>query len=942
MQGGGATEARARRYDVFVSYARVDKAFVQALTRDLEGRGKNVYVDLDDIPPGADWHRQILRGIEASKVVVFVLSPESVESEVCAQELGHALGAGKRIVPVVRRTVDPHGLPAHLTTPNWIWLREEDDASAGHDALVAAVELDEAWLDAHARLTVRAREWEEAKRDRSFLLRGSDLDAAEQWLARQGGHRESATPVQVQYILDSRQAASRRRRATFGGVLAALAIAVALAVVALVQRSEAVRQSQTAQSRELAAAANAQLDADPELSMLLAAAGARVAPTSQATAALRTALSASHLDTRTAMRVGPLGPPALSPDGRYLLQGGRDGAGRVFDLRDGSFVALLRPRGLPTPQAGYYDGGPDFGAAFHPDGRHVATVSSDATARVWDWRARKVVATLPGAGKVRLAFSPDGRTLAAGVTLWDWRRDRRVRLSGLGDGAFHSLVTFDASGRYLAAAAVFGRARVWKVSTRRVISKLPLPQDDDSTTSIAFAPDSRRLLLGTGDGVVRVFDWRRRRMLAQLRPGGSFAEARFAGDATVLAGTTDGKIRVWDWASGDLGSELRGHRGPVAGLALGPDGKVVSTGSDRTIRRWALPARGRTLPTRARPLVGSVDIAARGHVAVAGGPAYPSAFGDPRRVAEVYDTRSGARLATLAERPVGVGDFEPWLRVELSPDGRVVAGASDSGMVHVWDWRARREVAVLPHGPRFVGEAAFSPDGRLLATTTTDRGVYIWSWRAVPRRRLVRRVATASKPADLPDFPGRVDFAPRGDVIVVAEGNLVRVLDWRRSSVLARFSLPAGAGDASFDPTGDLVAVAGDDGVVRVLDWRSGRTLADLRGGGAVKTASFSPDGRLLLAGDVDRATVWDWRLEQRILDLPAPPHTRSPQDSAIGEARFSADAKQIVTAGKDNRAHLYACPACARLGELLEQVRRRATRSLTAEERRRYLHEGG
>ncbi len=925
---------QAGRYDAFISYARADGAFVETLTRALEARGKNVYVDLDDIPPGAAWHRHVLRGIEASKVVVAVLSPESVVSEVCAQELAHALATGKRIVPVVRRTVQPRELPAHLTAPNWIWLRDEDDAQAGEQALVAALELDEEWVDAHTRLTVRAREWDDAARDRSFLLRGSDLEAAEQWLARQGEHAESATAIQVQYILDSRQAASRRRRGTFGAVLAALAIAVTLAVLALVARQEAVRQSQTAQSRELAAAANSQLDADPELSVLLAAEGARIAPTSQATAALRTALSASHLDAQARMAVVPVGPPALSPDGRYVLQGGLDGAGRVFDLGNGSVAALLRPRGLPKAQAEYYDGGPDFGAAFASDGRHVATVSFDGVARVWDWRARRVVATRPEVGKVRLAFSPDGRTLAAGATLWDWRRDRARTIGG---DAFHSLVAFAPDGRSVVAVAVFGGAAVSDVRTGRTLARLPAPENDDATQSIAFSADGRRIVRGTSDGVAEVWDWRRARRLARLRPGGAFAETRFARDAkTVLVGTTDGKIFVWDWEAGNVSSELRGHRGPVAGLALARDGRLISTGTDRTIRRWRLPSRGVTVPAPARRFVTSADIGRDGRTGVAGGPTYPAGFGDPRRIVEIFDEQGGRRLAGPAEAPVGSGDHDPWLRVELSPDGRFVAGASDSGLVHVWDWRARREVALLRHGARFVGEAAFSPDGALVATTTTDRGVYVWSWR---ERRVLRRLKAAP---DQPTFPGHVDFAPDGDAIVVTEGSLVRVQDWRRGRVLARLTLPAGAADASFDPSGRLVAVAGDDGVARVIDWRSGRTLAELRGGGAVTTATFSSDGGLLLTGDLDAATVWDWRLEQRILDLAAPPHKPLPTDAGIGDARFSADAKRIVTAGTDNRAHLYDCEVCVPLDELLDQARRRATRELSAEERRRYLHEDG
>jgi WD40 repeat protein len=169
----------------------------------------------------------------------------------------------------------------------------------------------------------------------------------------------------------------------------------------------------------------------------------------------------------------------------------------------------------------------------------------------------------------------------------------------------------------------------------------------------------------------------------------------------------------------------------------------------------------------------------------------------------------------------------------------------------------------------------------------------------------------------------------------------VRIQDRRRKKVLARLTLPAGASDASFDRTGALVAVAGDDGVARVFDWRRGRLLAALLGEEAVTAASFSPDGRLLLTGDLKAATVWDWRLEQRILRLSEPPHPRTTEVSPFGDARFSPDAKQIVTARTDRRAHLFLCEACAPLDELLRLARQRAMRELSAEERRRYLHEG-
>jgi hypothetical protein len=87
--------------DVFLSYAREDAAFARWLCSHLIGQGREVWVDLEDIPPSAEWLDEIRRGIEGAASVVFVLSPDSATSEVCKQELAFADEGNKRIVPIV-------------------------------------------------------------------------------------------------------------------------------------------------------------------------------------------------------------------------------------------------------------------------------------------------------------------------------------------------------------------------------------------------------------------------------------------------------------------------------------------------------------------------------------------------------------------------------------------------------------------------------------------------------------------------------------------------------------------------------------------------------------------------------------------------------------------------------------------------------------------------
>jgi hypothetical protein len=148
-----------------------------------------------------------------------------------------------------------------------------------------------------------ASEWRSRAEDRSFLLSGSDLREAERWLAQHDGKKDPApTALQSQYFLASRRAAARRQRILLAAVVIGLAVTSVLAVLALLQRNEAVAQAKTARSRALAASAVAQLPADPELS---------ADPTNVTALRANTALGLPTAST-TPPRAGPRRAPRLS------------------------------------------------------------------------------------------------------------------------------------------------------------------------------------------------------------------------------------------------------------------------------------------------------------------------------------------------------------------------------------------------------------------------------------------------------------------------------------------------------------------------------------------------------------------------------------------------------------------------------------------------------
>ena len=112
--------------NVFISYSRKDKAFARKLTEVLEQSRLETWIDWEDIPPTADWMEQIHKGIESADGFLFLLSPDSIVSKVCREEIDHAVQNGKRLIPVIVRDVNPNEVHPALAKVNWIYCREQD------------------------------------------------------------------------------------------------------------------------------------------------------------------------------------------------------------------------------------------------------------------------------------------------------------------------------------------------------------------------------------------------------------------------------------------------------------------------------------------------------------------------------------------------------------------------------------------------------------------------------------------------------------------------------------------------------------------------------------------------------------------------------------------------------------------------------------------------
>ena len=241
---------------IFLSYSRDDTDFVQQLHEVLKTRGRETWVDWEGIPPSDEWMARIGAAIDEAEAFVFVISPASLASEICGQELDYAIAGHKRIIPVVCR--EPEGpVRDELARLNWIFARPSDPLKDASETLLQAVDTDLDWVKAHTRLHVRAREWDRLGREASYTLRGKDLTEFEEWATKAPDKEPNPTALQSEYLLASRRTVSRRQRITWTAVTGGLCVTMVLGTFAWLQSQERARQAEIAGARQLLSKAEA-------------------------------------------------------------------------------------------------------------------------------------------------------------------------------------------------------------------------------------------------------------------------------------------------------------------------------------------------------------------------------------------------------------------------------------------------------------------------------------------------------------------------------------------------------------------------------------------------------------------------------------------------------------------------------------------------------------
>ena len=781
------------------------------------------------------------------------------------------------------------------------WLREDDQGR-----------------ELREHLTNAAKQWEAAERDPSELYRGARLTTTLDWSATR---RHELNDVELAFLAKSRSYAereadrqrrtNRRLRVLLAGLSLVLVCAVVAGVVAFSQRSRAEERGRLATARELATASQANLEVDPERSLLLALAAARTTQQDgdvipEATSALHSAVSAD----RTLLRFN--GSISSSPDGRIIINLRRvDGGSELIMLDAGT---LRRLATLHSP--------PLIDAQFSPDSRRLMVATEMGTLLFWDTRTWKRLPPINLNRHVSLggaAWSPDLRTVAlAGddgiVSLVDTRSGRETRRLKR-DGAGYLYVAFSRDGKRVAATMNFGgfTVPIWDVRSGRQVAHLAV---DGPSFGIAFSPDGSRIATTGNNGSADVWDANTgRHMLALVGHTGFVWYVAYDADGQRIATAgNDGTARIWDANDGQQMMVLHGHAGDVYGVHFSPTGRWLQTyGADQTGRIWDIsPGGGHELltldgsegfetvqfsPDGSRLLAAQFDGAAR-----------------------QWDSATGQDLSAVWTGGGGAA---------FSPDGRRFA---TGGWPTVWDAGSGspvRDLALRHNDAHWTSNIAYSRDGSLIAgalgNTTPGTGT-VAVWEAGSGRR----VATLGKPQGKYDAVKQVVFSPDSTLLAgITEAGRLHV--WRMAGgreILSRMVVNGGGNGVSFSPDSALVAASGSTGV-SIWNTADGARVARLPGAANVQAVQFSPDGTELATGGQDQTIrIWDVSTNRTILTLTG-------HSATINSVAFSPDGTRVASASDDRTVRVYDLDT----ERLIRIAQSRLTRHLTLAECRQYLH---
>ncbi len=614
---------------VFISYSRKDRVFAEQLQNALNAAGHQAFRDVEDIAPAELWKPRLKQLILASDAVVFVLSPDLADSDICQWEARESIRLKKRLMPVVWRPVSNEKLPSEITDRNYIFFTNLQDPNAsietlfkqGLEYLLNAIEVDIDWVREHTRIVGLAERWDASCRPESQLLRNDEISNATAWLEK----RKSSCPEIPELLYEFLEAGKKfekQNRDLMRRVSGRAFVKPAEQAVADGFYDRALRL----------VAAGVLVAQDPEFEIVPELWG----PAAQA-------ISRGRLVRVFHKHTNALSAVSFSQNNEFLLSASYNGLLWIINLsneqcnlinthapivyarfsEDGSQIITIHRRGMMAMT------GNEF----------VATLGSDLFSQLWNLdndqqipipgitAERHWVSAISFCAQMALVmsldgwvsiikvgdgqhlanldldlrsvgsslFSKNGKFIATGLRDYTCDAEKVIRLWNTVTGEL--ITTFDNQGtaefsadsRFLTVSSLNDSVTVYDLATFEEISSTKVPAGSYSIRG-KLSPDGVVLAISaSGSTDVILWDHAKQKVIAKL-PHNQYdvSPVAFSADGARLAtASEDNVVRVWDVVSGELITNLKGHHSQINSLAFCADDRYLASGSsDNSLRVW--------------------------------------------------------------------------------------------------------------------------------------------------------------------------------------------------------------------------------------------------------------------------------------------------------------------------------------------------------------------
>ena len=452
-------------------------------------------------------------------------------------------------------------------------------------------------------------------------------------------------------------------------------------------------------------------------------------------------------------------------------------------------------------------------------------------------------------------FSPDGRWLVTSsvsdertTTIWNSETGEKV-LSKSSPVRVRRVAHFSPDSQRILVVVAIRTAAIFDITTGVQVAESAVPAE---IISLVFGTSGHYFATGCVDNAARVWNAETGEMISELIGHKGWVRPILfgSGDRTILTVSQDGTARLWDAETGEETHLFCGHQRRVWDARFSSDGRYVVTASaDSTAKVWQVAIEHTVSPAEV------CRLPARSLFPNATGTKCVGACEDG--LIKIWDLQNGKELVHLK----GLDSRASGCR--FSPDGLRIVTISDDGMVGVWDANTGERIRSLEGRQQALLSAQFSPDGDRIVAVSSDAATV---WRTETGEELFSLELSGLS-------ANNAAFSPDGHRIATISSGALRTWDSETGELVRA---PIVLGDDSgylwieFSPDGSRIAAASTDHTARIWNVNTGKEALALVGHmSSVWCATFSPDGRRVFTASHDGTMkVWDAERGRELLSI--------------------------------------------------------------------------